>query len=109
MSQRSNEVAKLRCRQGSVDPAVPFGQLRAVVLRAEHYFERPASSEEPGQVLSSTATRKQAEGGLELGEECRFQSCKAHVTREHKLAPRRAHASPDLRDRDEATRTESPK
>src|SRR5918912_4467625 len=40
MRERADEVAELIGRQRSIDPAVRCGQLRVVILRAQHDFER---------------------------------------------------------------------
>jgi hypothetical protein len=109
LSQCSDEVAECSGRQGSVDPPVPFGQLGAIVLRAQHDFERSATAHKPGKVLSSTSAREQPERGLELAEDGRLKGSKAHIACEHKLAARGAYTPLDLRDRDEAACAEASK
>ena len=54
MSERPDEIAELFCWQSAIDPAVPLSQLRAVVLRAQHDFERPGAAHETCEVLYAT-------------------------------------------------------
>ena len=62
LSQLSDEIPEGGPGQRSIAPAVPFSQLGVVILGAQHDLERPPSPHEPGEVLTGTAAREQAEG-----------------------------------------------
>ena len=63
MGERSDEIVEGARGQRSVDPAVPFGQLRIVILRAQHDLERPGAAHEPREVLDGAAAGNQTERG----------------------------------------------
>jgi DNA-binding CsgD family transcriptional regulator len=58
VSERSDEVVELVGRHRSVDPAVPLGQLRVVVLRAQHDLQRSSTTHETHEVLGGAPTGK---------------------------------------------------
>ncbi len=87
--------------QRAIDPAVPFRELRVVVVRAQHDLERPRAAHEAHEVLDAAPAGDQAERRLELTEDRRFARGEAHVARQHELAAGAADATLDLRDGDE--------
>ena len=97
-----DEIAELVGGQRSVDPAVPFGQLRVVVLGAQHDLERSGAAHEASEVLGGAPAGEQTERRLELTEDRRLARGEAHVARQHELAAGGADATLDLRDGDEA-------
>src|SRR5262249_26014119 len=103
MRERSDELAKLRGRQRSIDPPVSLGQLRIVVVGAEDRFERPRATQETRQVLDAARAGDQAEAFFRLTEDRRLPRGKAHVARQDELVAGAAHAPRDPRDGDEAT------
>ena len=102
LGERPNERAERRCGQGSIDPAVPFGEVCVVVLGAQQDLEGAGAPHQPGEVLGGAAAGDLTERRLELREDRRFARGEAHVAGEHELAASRAHAALDLRDGDEA-------
>ena len=69
MSEGSDKFAELVGRQCSIDPAVPFSQLRVVILSAQHDLERSGAADEAREVLSGAPAGDQTEGRLELTED----------------------------------------
>jgi hypothetical protein len=61
MGERSDEVAKLASWQCSINPAVSFGQLRIVVLCAEHDLHRASAAHQTREMLDAACA-----GGGEL-------------------------------------------
>ena len=98
MGERSHEAAERLRGQRSVDPAVPLGQLRVVVLRAQHDLERPGAAHEAHEVLDAAPAGDQTERRLRLTEDRRLPGGEAHVARQHELAAGAAYATLDLRD-----------
>src|SRR5262249_11504872 len=109
MSERSDEIAELFRGQRAIDPAVPLGQLRVVVLRAQHDFERPGAAHETCEVLDAACAWVHTRPCLRLPENRRLARGKAHVARQHELAAGAARAPLNLRDADEAARAETAK
>ena len=101
MGKRSDETVERPGGQRAIDPTVAFGQLRVVVVRAQQNFERPRAAHEARKVLDGARAGYRTEPGLRLTENRRLPRGIAHVAREHELAAGAAHASFDLRDRDE--------
>src|SRR5258706_16084391 len=101
MRQRADELVDLISRQRAIDPAVPLGQFRVIVLCAQHYFECAASAHETREVLSSAGARNHAKRRFELTEDRRLACRKAHVAREYEFASHAAYSAFDLRDGDE--------
>jgi hypothetical protein len=104
VSERSDEVVERVGRQRAIDPAVALGQLRVVVLRAQHDLERPGAAHEAREVLGGAPAGELAERRFELAEDSRFARGEAHVAGQHELAAGATHAPRDLRDGDEAAR-----
>jgi hypothetical protein len=59
MSERSDKVIERTGGQRSIDPAVPFSQLRVVILRAQHHLERPRAAHEARSGVTHFASAKQ--------------------------------------------------
>src|SRR5450755_4351772 len=106
MSERLDEIAECSGWQRSIDPAVAFRHLRIVILRAQQHFDRPAPAHETGKMLGGACAGDQPEPCLRLTKNCRLARSEAHVTRQHKLAAHTAHATFDLRNRDQAACTQ---
>ena len=92
MRERVDEVVQLGGGQRSVDPAVALGELRVVVVGAEHDLERPAAAHEAREVLGGAAAGKRAECRLELREDGRLPCREAHVAGQHESPRRLRHA-----------------
>jgi hypothetical protein len=107
--ERCDEVAELVGRQRSIDPAVPFSQLRVVILGAQHDLERSGAAHEAREVLGGASAGEQTERRLELTEDRRLSRGKAHVAGQHELAAGAADATLDLRDGDEAAHAQMAK
>src|SRR5262245_55564957 len=101
MSQGAHEIAERLGGQRSIDPAVPFGQLRVVILCAQHDLERSGAAHEPREVLEAACAGDRADRLLRLAENRRLSRGEAHVAREDELAARAPYTTLDLRDGDE--------
>src|SRR5262245_17654153 len=53
MGKRADEIAERLGGHRAIDPAVAFGQIRVVVLRAQDHLERPATPHEAREVLDA--------------------------------------------------------
>src|SRR6266852_4866403 len=81
---------------------VPFGQLRVVILRTQHDFERPRAAHEAREVLHAAPAGDHTERRLRLSENRSLSLGKAHVACQHEFAAGGPYAALDLRDGDEA-------
>jgi len=109
MSERSDKIAERVGGQRSIDPAVPLGQLRVVILSAQHDLERPRATHEAREVLGGARAGEKTEGRLELTEDRRLARGKARVARQNELDAGGAYATLDLSDGDEAAGAQTPK
>src|SRR5258707_14579512 len=99
MSEQANKLAEFTRGQRSIAPAIPFGQIRVVVLCAQHNFERPPTTHQPCEMLGAAGARNHTKCWLELTEDRRFAS-KTHVAREYEFASDAAYTTLNLRDGD---------
>src|SRR5262249_22546821 len=70
--ERSDEIVERRGGQGSIDPAVTFGQLRVVILRAQHHLERAGPADEAREVLDPARAGELTQCRLRLAENRRL-------------------------------------
>ena len=100
MRERPDEVVERVGGQRAIDPAVPLGQFRVVVLRAQHDLERPGAAHETGEVLGAAAAgtdRNRLRTGRRSPTRARRSACRTPArTRCHA-----AYAAFDLRDCDQ--------
>src|SRR5262249_39172786 len=66
--ERPDEIAEFRRGQGAIDPPIPLSQLRVVVLRTQHDFERPGASHETCQMLHAARAGAHARCRLRMTE-----------------------------------------
>src|SRR3981189_3227091 len=98
MSERVYEIIERVGGERPIDPAVPFSQLRVVILRTQHDLKRPRTAHEAHEVLGSAAAGDLTEGRLWLTENSCLSCRKAHVARQHEFAAGGPYAALDLRD-----------
>ena len=68
MRERLDEITERVGGQRTIDPAVPFSQLRVVILRTQHDFKRPGAPHEAREMLNGASAGKQTERRLRLTE-----------------------------------------
>ena len=101
-----DEIVEGARGQGSVDPSVPLGELRVVILGAQEDLERAGAAHDPREVLGGAAAGNLTERGFELREDRRLPRGEAHVARQDELAARGSDPALDLRDGHEAARAQ---
>ena len=69
LRERPDELVECARRHGAIDPAVPLGEVRVVVLGAQQDLERPGTAHEPSEVLRGAPTGQLTERRLELRED----------------------------------------
>src|SRR5262249_29598125 len=68
MSERFHEIIERVAGQRAVDPAVPFSQLRVVILRAQHDLKCPRTAHEAHEMLNAATAGDLTECRLRLTE-----------------------------------------
>lgn len=69
-SERPDEIVKVFSWQRSIDPAVRCGQIRVVILRTQHHFERATTAHQPREVLGAACAGDNTERWFELTKNC---------------------------------------